>query len=228
MIVAIKQETPSVKSFVLDLGEEGFTFLPGQWVDCYPEQEGNHSTAGFSMTSSPGMVGRIQLAVKLVGENPVTLFLHQRARTGDVIYVNGGQGDCYYRREMGDSLVLIAGGIGITPFMSMVRYVDETYPDVGVNVVYSARSSSELLFGDQLTGMASRNQRIRCAFTVTQPKEGSWDGRVGRINTTMLRATAIESKSLFYVCGPPLMIDHVINLLIRLEVPNSRIKHEQW
>ena len=81
-IAAIRQETPSIKGFELDLLEQEFEFLPGQWIDCYAETMGLMEVAGYSITSSPLSTDRIEIAVKLEGENPVTHLLHKRAEIG--------------------------------------------------------------------------------------------------------------------------------------------------
>ena len=227
-IAAIEQISPTTKSFVLDLQGQPFEFQTGQWVDCYAELDGSQEVAGYSMTSTPLTTASISLAVKLVGDNPVTDYLHERAKVGDMLYIEGGQGDVYYRREMGDSLVLIGGGIGITPLMSIVGYVDKAAPDVHVTLLYSAGSPSELLFRDRLTAIADRNPRIRRVFTVTRPTGEAWDGRTGRIDARMIADAGIDMGALFYVCGPPPMIDDAVGVLQGLGVVAARIMYEQW
>ncbi len=227
-IVSIKQVTPAVKALKLDLGRRPFSFLPGQWVDCYLTPDGHGDVAGFSMTSSPLTEGTIDLAVKLVGDNAVTHHLHHRARVGDVIYVEGGSGDFFYRREMGDSLVLIGGGIGITPLISILRYVDEAAPGVRVSLFYSASTPSELLFRDELSELATRNSAITCLLTVTRNTDEPWDGAVGRIDAGTLTQAGLDLGALFYVCGPPPMIRDVLSMLRDLGVPDSHVKYEQW
>ena len=209
-IAAIEQVSPSTKSFQLDLSGQDFGFLPGQWVDCYAVIDGRLEVAGYSMTSSPMTKESIDLAVKLVGDNPVTHYLHTRARVGD------------------DSLVLIAGGIGITPLMSITHYIDEAQPDVRVALVYCARTPSELLFRDKLAAIGDRNKNIRCLFTVTRPADEAWSGRVGRIDAGMLSEARLDLEALFYICGPPPMIVDMIALLNGLGVDRSRIKYEDW
>ena len=227
-IAAIRLETPTIKSFRLDVRDPGFSFLPGQWLDCCVEIDGRHEVAGYSMTSSPLNARTISLAVKLVGENPVTHFLHRRAAVGDQVHVDGGQGDFYYQRSMGESLVLVGGGIGLTPLMSIVRYVEEAEPDVNVTLLYSARTPSELLFHDQLNEIAVRNERIRCLFSVTGRSEEAWSGRLGRIAAVMLRDAGIDLGALFYVSGPPAMVDDVVGTLEALGIRASHVKHESW
>ena len=227
-IVAIRQETPTIKSLKLDLDDYEFNFLPGQWIDCYVNTDGLRGVAGYSLTSSPTAKGTVELAVKLGGENPVTKFLHEEVEIGDLLYIDGGQGDFYYRRDMGDSLVLIAGGIGITPIMSILRYVDSAEPDVRAVLVYSASRPSELLFYDQLTRIAGENKNISCIFTVTQPTNEPWEGHIRRIDAGLLKKAQIDLDALFFVCSPPSMGQEMVDLLDGLGVPASQIKYERW
>ena len=227
-IADISWGTPTVKAFRLDLSGWDFSFFPGQWVDCFLREDATDEAAGYSMTSSPLSRGAIELAVKKIGENPVTLHLHERARVGDTIYVKGGQGDCYYLRGMGDSLVLVGGGIGITPLMSIVRYVDEAVDDVSVRLVYSAKTPSELLFRRELAEIARRNDRIACRFVTTQPSSEPWDGPVGRMDSELLRRVGAGQDDLYYVCGPPAMIEFMAAEIRELGVPDAMVKYELW
>ncbi|MCW3978127.1 MAG: FAD-binding oxidoreductase [Candidatus Bathyarchaeota archaeon] len=227
-IEAIRQETPTVKSFRLNLGGKEFSFLPGQWMDCYAEVDGRSEVAGYTITSSPTTEESIEIAIRYSEDSPVTRYLHEDAVVGDLLHIDGGQGDFYYRREMGDSLVLIAGGIGITPLMSILRYVDAAEPDVIATLFYSAKSPSEFVFRDELEEMTARNGNIGCILTVTGSKDEPWDGNVGRIDSVLLRESRLDVDALFFICGPPPMGPEMAGLLERLGVSASRIRYEQW
>jgi ferredoxin-NADP reductase len=222
----IRRETPTVRSFTLDLGEQEFTFLPGQWVDCYLDAEGERGVAGYTITSSPTTKRTIDLTVRERGENPVTRFLHEEAGVGDVLYVDGGQGEFYYSREMGDPLVLIAGGIGMTPLMSILRYVHDGAPDVHAQLYYSARTPSEIIFRGELEEISRARNRISCVFTVTRTEDEAWEGRRGRITSETLEA--VDRDALFYICGPPPMGQDMTELLLELGARRDRIRYEQW
>ena len=227
-IVSINQETPTVKSYMLDLGDQEFNFLPGQWIDCYAEVDGRQEVAGYTVTSSPTDRGAIEITVRYSEDNPVTRFLHEAANVGDLLQIEGGQGDFYYRRDMGDSLVLIAGGIGVTPLMSILRYIDAAEPDVSATLLHSAKRPSELIFHDDLEEMATRNEKIRCILTVTGSGDEPWDGRFGRIDSTLINELGLDPDALFYICGPPPMGSDMSGLLEGLGIRSSRIKYEQW
>lgn len=226
-IAAIEQQTPTIKSFRLDLGGQEFEYRSGQWVDFFMRIEGAEAVGGFSITSNPTHKGYIDLAIKLDGYNPVTNNLHRQARVGDEVDIQLG-GDFFYTRDMADSVVLLGGGIGLTPLISIVRYVDEDAPDTRLTLVYSVRTPSELLFRDELEAMAERNSRIRNIFIATRPGGETWEGRTGRIDADLLTQEGVDLDALFYVCGPPGMIQSMLAMLRGLGVPDSRIRYEQW
>jgi ferredoxin-NADP reductase len=225
----IKQETPTIKSFRFDLGGQDFSFKSGQWVDFFLRIEGAEAVGGFSITSNPTHKEYIDLAIKLEGHNPVTNHLHNEARVGDEVDIQIG-GNFYYTRDMGDSIVLLGGGIGLTPLMSIVRYVDEDAPNTKLDLVYSVRNPDELLFREELEAMAERIPRIRNFFSVTRPRPvgESWEGRTGRIHGGLLLDEGIDLDAIFYLCGPPEMIQSMLSMLGVLGVAESRIRYEQW
>lgn len=227
-ISRIRRETPSVKSFLLDLGGREFSFRPGQWVDFYLDLEGVRGVAGYTITSSPTTRDSIELTVRAAGENPVTSFLHEHAEVGETVYVDGGQGDFYYSEEMGGPLVLLAGGIGITPLVSILRYVHEGAIDTDATLVYSVRTPSEIVFRRELEEIDATNEDIRCVFTVTRPGQESWDGPTGRISAGLLREIPVSLDSLFYVCGPPPMGQDMTLVLKCMGARSDRIRYEQW
>ena len=140
----------------------------------------------------------------------------------------GPGGDFFYREEMGRSLVLIAGGIGITPLISMIRYVQHASLDVNVTLLYSAKNPSELAFFDELKGISAHNPNIKCLFTITQHQDEPWEGRVGRIDSNMLRENIVDRDSLFFICGPSELPVDIKESLRELGVDDSHVHAEEW
>jgi ferredoxin-NADP reductase len=228
-IIRIHQETPTVKSFRLALPTPTFSFLPGQWVDLYiDDPDEGELIGGFSITSSPVHRDYIDLAIKKIPDGRASVYLHERVRVGDVVTIDGGYGDFYYRDGMGQALVLIAGGIGITPLMSLVRHIDEAQLSVDMSLFYSAATPLEFVFHEELQEVAARHANIRCHFTVTQPGDTSWDGRVGRIDRQMLGEQAMVPNALYYLCGPRGFAEDMEALLTQLGVGLPQIRREAW
>src|SRR5581483_5034580 len=227
-ITAIRQGTPTVKVFTLATGGERLQFFAGQWVDCYAEIDGELAVAGYSLTSSPTTRNSVEIAVKRNDDQPVTRFLHERARVGDQLVLEGGQGDCYFTAGMAPALVLIAGGIGITPLISIVRYVCDAATDTRVTLLHSARSAEEHLYRAELEQMAAANPRFRCVFLVSRPGAAQATSHTGRIDRRLLLDIGIDPSALYFVCGPCQMIDDVIALLRDLGVPDAQLRFERW
>jgi ferredoxin-NADP reductase len=230
ILTRIRQETPTVKSFLFDLGGQPFTFLPGQWVDFYIDLGYKTEVGGFSITSSPLQRGTFELAVKMQAHGVPSVYLNETAKVGDTFIVDGGFGTFYYdeQRDKGAPLLLVAGGIGITPMMSILRYLNEAHPEVEVTLLFSATTAEELVFREELEAMASRNPRIRVVFTVTRHHDEPWEGRVGRITLALLKEHLPQPGAWCFICGPPAMLDEVPPLLAQLGVDPSHIRMERW
>ena len=224
----IQEISPTVKSFTLALDGKNFTYLPGQWIDCFIDIDGRTEVAGYSMTSSPTEDGWFSIAVKLVGDNLVTDYLHDCAKVGDTLTVEGGSGDFHYTGDSTHPVALIAGGIGITPIASIVRYIDKSGLQVPANLIYSASAPSELLFRKEFEAIAAHNPNFHAHFTVTRPHNEQWNGNTGRIGTPALRDAGIDSSHLCYICGPPEMIQAMLAALKEIGVPEERLQFEQW
>ena len=226
-ITAIRQATPTVKTLSLAVGDATFAFLPGQWVDFYVNICGHERVAGYSITSSPLHPASFDLAVKRNGGNPVTRHIHESAKEGNEVEIEVG-GSFVYRPAAARSLMLIAGGIGINPIMSILSYIDQAEPEVAATLFYSVRTPSELLFGNELRQMAKRRENIRAYFTVTRPFGEPWPDRVGRIDASVLKHSELDLNASYYLCGPPSMVKTLRTALINLGVDRARLHHEPW
>lgn len=226
-IVAITSATPSICALRLATPDPAFRFLPGQWVDFSIEVDGARHTAGYSITTSPIHQGEVELAIKASTRHPVARWVHERAAVGDRVRVSQGQGPFVYLPEMSDNIVLIGGGVGVTPLLSIFRHVRDAQLSTRVNLVYSVSASCEILFRDELEATARTHDNLHASITVTQP-DADWHGLTGRIDPVKLHALEAPDDTLYYLCGPRGMIEDISTLLHDLGVPMSRIIFEKW
>ena len=223
-IIKICQETPTVKYLKLNLLEQDFNYKAGQWVDCYADIDGVRYIVGYSLASSPSKQGFIELAVKQ-SDNPVTKYIHSKAKAGDLLYVDGGQGEVFYETGMGSYVVLIAAGIGVAPLMGMMRYIVDV-TDAMVTLFQSSSTRDELIFYDELRNL-SANPRVTYYPFVT--REASGDSvEAGRISGKVLKSHGVDMSSLFYLSGPGGMIPELKEYLMGQGVDEARIKYELW
>lgn len=226
-ITSIQQASPSVKVFQLDYGQQPFHYLAGQWIDLYANVNGKTEVGGYSMTSSPHQSGSsIELAVKSSTRHPVTRWLHEDAKIGDTVQISDGQGVFVYQPEMSRRVVLVGAGVGVTPLISIFRYIAAAVPQTDVTLVYSIPDADEYLFQTDIEAL-SRQPNCHHLVTLTQP-DARWQGRSGRIDTQLLREAGMSDDTLYYLCGPQGMVEDVSAVLTSIGVPASRIIYEKW
>ncbi|MHB1677990.1 MAG: FAD-dependent oxidoreductase [Sulfuriferula sp.] len=225
-IRAIQQATPSVKIFQLDYGDQAFHYLAGQWIDLYVDIHGSRKVGGYSITSSPVQAGSIELAVKASIRHPVTRWLHETARIGDQVQISRGQGVFVYLPEMSPRVVLIGAGVGVTPLISIFRYIADAVPQTDVTLVYSIPNIDEYLFQQEIEAL-SQKPNLHHLVTLTQT-DPAWQGRSGRIDAQLLQDAGTSNDTLYYLCGPQGMVEDVSAVLASIAVPPSRIIYEKW
>jgi ferredoxin-NADP reductase len=157
----------------------------------------------------------------------VARWVHEQARVGDTIRISQGQGPFVYLPEMSDNVVLIGGGVGVTPLLSIFRHVRDAQLPTQVHLVYSASDSREILFRDELEAAAHSHDNLHVSITVTQP-DPRWHGLTGRIDPVKLHALDVPDDTLYYLCGPKGMVEDMSTLLHDLGVPMNRIIFEKW
>ncbi len=226
-IASIARETPDIKVFELDYGEQVFDFLPGQWIDLFVRIAGRWAVGGYSMTSSPATRGRIQLAIKAAAHHPVTRYLHQQAAVGEAVFISKAQGRFAYRPDMGGPLVLLGAGIGVTPLISILRYVRDCVPDVELSLIYSAREAQAFLFYEELSALSREERRLRCVFVRSRP-DPAWDGPSGRIDAALLDRLALPAQALYFYCGARDFVEDMTGILRARGVAESRLMFEKW
>ena len=225
-ITEIRQLTPSVKLFEIDLGGQTYDYLPGQWVQIALEN-GETNNAAFSITSIPNGKNAIEIAVKRVEYLPSSKLIHDQLQIGDELSVSHPQGDIVLPKQLQQPLVFIAGGTGITPFMSMLRQIYNANRDFNATLLYSVTSSDEGLFYDELYELQREYRNFR--FVLTTTREAVHHAEFfGRISSEMLKRIGLDHKANFYLCGPPQMVDDVAGLLIDLSIPANQIHYDKW
>ena len=227
-VVEIRDETPTVKSFLLDLNGDEISFLAGQYIDLYVETPYFHEVAGYSIISSPLDKNMISVAVKKLPWANATVYLHELCKVGDTLALKGPGGDFCYSPDNREDIVLIAGGIGVTPLLSICRYIYSAGLPVGVTLIYSAKKPSEMAFLEELSRMEASSPNFQCLFTATNLQGELWRGNVGRITSGMLKAFVKSGSNNIFVCGPTGMAEDVTAMLKELGVAESEIKAEMW
>lgn len=150
-------------------------------------------------------------------------------QTGEFLRVKGPYGNFVFDESAKENPVFIAGGVGIVPIMSMIRYIIDKRLSYQITLIYSCKTIKNILFYENLKKIESENDNIKCIFTLTQPDESKWNGYTDRINEEMITANIKNIlDNAYYICGPQEMMLMVSYILQKLGVKSSKIKTELW
>ncbi|MGQ0570444.1 MAG: ferredoxin--NADP reductase [Armatimonadota bacterium] len=219
-------------SFAFGLEGQPFLFKPGQYVSCtipnplYQDDEGNTRT--FSIASSP-RDPVLLIATRMRG----SAFKRTLAEVplGTNVNFNGPSGSFTLFQDASRPAVLVAGGIGITPFRSIVKDAAEQQLPHRLTLIYSNRTPEDAPFLNELYGWAQENPNFRFVPTMTQPEDSKqeWKGRTGYIDVAFLRDTLDGADRLIvYVAGPPGMVGGVKKALLEAGIPEDSIRAEEF
>lgn len=218
-----KMETHHSGLWELDFSlDKPMEFQPGQYVSItFPGMK----PAPFSIASSPVDVNNIALGIEIIGK--VTTKLSEM-RPGEIVPMKGPFGNFTLPAQQ-RKVCFLAGGIGITPFISMCRWIRDTSPDKHAVLFYSCKSKDQFMWLPELEDMHKNHDAIKVVLTCTREEPEGWSHSMGRINEEMIRKELPDYMDyLFYTCGPPGLINAMFSLMEGMGVPKENIKREAW
>jgi ferredoxin-NADP reductase len=232
-VAQVARETPSIKTFRL-VEPSGaplpFDYLPGQFMNVEVEPTpGAVLKRAYTIASSPTRQAYAELTIKREAQGKVSQFLHDGVTAGDLLKVSAPYGAFTFTGMDEDSIVLIGGGVGITPLMSVLRYLtDRAWPGE-IYFLYSARSTEEFVFRDELAYLQRRHPNLHVLATMTRSEGTDWMGPEGQLTKELLQVTVPElQKRRIHICGPPPMMAAMKEALTALGVPAEKIHTEAF
>ncbi len=224
------RETSTASSLIIDVPDWP-GHLPGQHVDVrLTAEDGYQAVRSYSIASAPRQ-GRLALTIERLEDGEVSPYLVDEVLSGDPLEFFGPIGGFFIWTEaMGGPLLLIAGGSGIAPIMSMIRARTAVSSPASTRLLYSARSADDLIFHDEIGRLAERDERFQAWFTLTRQQPELWRGYRRRIDLEMLREVAWmpEDRPLIYICGPTPFVEVASTILVDLGHQPDRIRTERF
>ncbi len=208
--------------------DEKLSFKPGQYLEwtlshAHPDSRGNRRY--FTIASSP-TERDVRMGVRF-NPNPSSFKKALGAmQKGDTIVASQLSGDFTLPRDKSKKLVLIAGGIGVTPIRSMVRYLADMHDRRPIILLYSARTADDLAYRDVFDG-AEQSLGMKTIYTLTGEAPPGWKGERGRIDGEMIRKRIPDYRErLFYISGTHAMVEHVKKFLHDMGVEKKNVKSD--
>ena len=217
-VARIKQETPSVKSFTLDV-PMWMPHMPGQHYDVrLTAPDGYRAQRSYSVSSSPLDAGQVELTIDLLDDGEVSPYFHEVVQEGDQLEVRGPFTSYFVWR--GESpVVLVGGGSGVAPLMAMLRHKRRAMPELDMRLVYSVRYADDVIYADELGDDA--------VVTYTREAPAGWTGHTGHIDAELLREPAAGAQ-LAFVCGSNGFVETASGLLLELGMEPTSIRTERF
>jgi len=231
VIARIEQRSPRVKSFFFRLPEP-FAFRPGQHVLVrLTAPDGYRAQRSYSIASAPGQGRELELAIERLDDGEVSPFMHDAAQVSDEIELGGPIGGHFnWAPEDGGPVLLIGGGSGVVPFMSMLRHRAAVGSRVPVTLVFSAPRREDLLFFDELSKLAAVGNGFNLRVTLTR-ETAVQPFRAGRIDAAFIAdavaATTTPVRQVL-ICGSNPFVEAVAEGAIAAGIDAALIKTERY
>ena len=224
----IIDENHHVKTFTLRL-PSWQPFRPGQHVDVrVASLDGDRSR--YPIASPPEQKDTIDLTIERGDGGAASPYFHDALWLGEEVEVRGPMGGSFsWTVHDGGPLLLIAGGAGIVPLMSMLRHRAARRSDVVAVLLYSSRAPQDLIYGDELCPGNDSPLRLPVIHTFTRHPPPRWTGYRERIHSKMLEAALDQTGSVAhaFVCGSSPFVEHVARLLVALGVTPDLVRTER-
>ncbi|WP_229053409.1 ferredoxin reductase [Aeromicrobium sp. Leaf350] len=210
-VVGIERETDNATTVTLRPNGAWKGFTPGQHVEFGVEVDGVRKVRVFSVSSSAAAKGRnFSVSVKAHPDGFVSRFLNSRLASGELVYLSQAQGDFVLPAGLPDELLLLSGGSGITPVMSMLRTLldSDAIRPRRITFLHYARSREDEMFTEQLDGWDDLPDVDVVRVYTREPEQGA--ELTGRFSVDHLKHLGIDpATTLTYVCGPAGLIASV-------------------
>ena len=226
------RETPNVKTFrLVEPSGRGlpFSYLPGQFLTLSAFIDKKKVSRSYTIASSPTEVSFCDLSIKKEDQGTFSRYLHDLIREGDLIDVKGPSGLFVFTGVEADSVVLIGAGIGVTPMMSVLRFLTTKAWPGKIILFFAFRNLEDYIFRRELEELKSKTPNFKLVVTASGQAGSNWNGMRGRITKELL-ATAVPdfASSRVHLCGPVPFMEEMKKLLSELNVPKEAIKTEAF
>lgn len=210
----------------------GFDFVPGQFVEITlidpPETDAEGNARAFSLVSTPS---EPELSVTTRMRDTAFKRVFKQLQPGAKFIVDGPMGSFTLHRNSSKPAVFLAGGIGITPFHSIIKHAAENLLPHKIVLFYSNRRPEDAAFLDELQTIEKKYKNFQLIATMAEMEKSSqpWNGETGFIDAAMLqRHLSSLAGPIYYVAGPPVMVTAMRTMLEKAQVDLDDVRTEEF
>ncbi len=231
-VAGIFQETPDVKTFRLVACHGGalpFSYLPGQFLTLTLPVGEKPIRRSYTISSSPTQGYYCEITVKREEHGLGSRYLHDVVKVGDTLEVQAPSGKFVFTGKEADSVVLIAGGVGITPMMSITRALTDMGWNGEIYFIVACRDPDHFIFRDELTRLQQRHPNLHLFVAMSRLQTDIEGYHRGRLSKDLLSEWVPEiATRRIHLCGAPPMMEATKKMLAELGVPEANVLTEDF
>jgi ferredoxin-NADP reductase len=229
LLAQIEQQAHDTKTLRFQIPKERqLRARPGQFLTFQWPIDGQRVMRSYTISSSPIHGNYVEITPKRTENGCVSVFLNERAKPGLRVEARGPYGQFYFDETVHKNIVLIAAGSGITPMISMLRYIDDLELATSVTLLYWVRTAADIIFQSELARLERSLPNFKYEVCLSQP-DLAWKGHSGRLTWEFVSQHLIDVDSpTFFLCGPKGFMDNACQILSTLGVKQERILQESF
>jgi len=201
------------------------TYKAGQFLFITIKPNQKELSKHFSLSSSPTEKDHIEFTKKFT-DSEFSIALRQ-LKPGDWARIDAPYGGFTFESEY-PKIGMLAGGIGITPLISICKYCTDSASKTRITLLYGCRTENDTAFKKELETMQLQNSNLKVIFILSEP-DANWKGAAGFINADMIKKEIPDYKeTVFYTCGPPPMVEFMEKIVESLGLPKTQLRKEYF
>ena len=227
VISRIEEHANIAKSYYFKSETELAYFKAGQYLTFKLEIGNSVVTRSYSIASSPASAlnGEYQITVKRIADGFVSDYILDNWNVGDEVIAYAPEGNMTYcPLRDAQNIVAIAGGSGITPFLSLARAIDQGDEDCTLTLLYGCRTSDEILFKSELDSLSKKNDKINVVYVLSHSDEDGYEK--GFVGADIIKKYAPDGNYSVFVCGPGGLYKFLETELPKLQIERKYIRFE--
>nr|WP_315414506.1 hybrid-cluster NAD(P)-dependent oxidoreductase [uncultured Pseudomonas sp.] len=202
------------------------SYLPGQHIPITLKIDGQYFTRRYTLSSTPSRAGLYAISVKRAPDGRISNWLHDHLQVGHKLAMESPTGE-FYLDITADKLLLLAAGSGITPMISMLRYLHDNKRHIDICLYYQCRTREDIAFKSEIDHFQSVNPNLKVIIALTRP-DALWGGPKRRLDAQMLSEIPQINDRQVFACGPDGFMKCAKHELIMLGMPEAHYHQETF
>ncbi|MDC0610976.1 hybrid-cluster NAD(P)-dependent oxidoreductase [Vibrio sp.] len=201
-------------------------YKPGQYIAIDVPHSNGIVTRHYTLSSSPSRPDRLAISVKRVADGQISNWLLDEVAVGDSFNAQLPDGD-FYLDDVSKPILLLSAGSGVTPMLSMVRYLADINRLNDVVFYHQCRSEDDIPYASELNQLQQQHSGFTVIWSLTQPQQG-WNGQKGRLSLSHIKQIDLLTEREVFVCGPDGFMQKAKSLLLKKGLPEDQYHQENF